>query len=99
LAGGGAACSKQGPVNYGLGRAKSAGGVRPRPWGDFIGTARCTGGRGLAWASGRARLGAGARTGVNRACQLRSNTWLQCFCPSSNTDRAQIFANLGKIAV
>jgi hypothetical protein len=46
------------------------------------------GGRGPAWAHGRARLGAGARTGVNRACQPRSNMWLHCFCPSSNADRA-----------
>jgi hypothetical protein len=52
-----------------------------------------------AWACGRAWLGAGARTGVNRACQPRSNMWLHCFCPSSNADRAHIFANLGKIAV
>jgi hypothetical protein len=31
----------------------------------LIDTAWCTGGRGPAWARGRARLGAGARTGVN----------------------------------
>jgi hypothetical protein len=93
------ACSRQGPVNSSLGRAESTRGVRPRPYGGFIGTTRCTGGCAPAWARGHARLGAGVRTGVNRACQPRSNTWLQCFCPSSNTDRAQIFANLGKIAV
>jgi hypothetical protein len=63
----------------------------------LIGTARCTGGHGPAWARGRARLAAGARTGVNRACQPRSSTWHHCFFPCSNTDRAQIFANLGKI--
>jgi hypothetical protein len=78
---------------------RARGGVRPRPWGCFIGKARCTGGRGPTWARGRARLGVGARTGVNRACQPRSNTWLHCFCPSYNADSAQIFANLGKIAV
>jgi hypothetical protein len=65
----------------------------------LIDAARCTGGRGPAWARGRARLGAGARTCVNQACQPRSNTWRHCFCPSSNADRAQIFANLGKITV
>jgi hypothetical protein len=57
------------------------------------------GGREPARARGHARLGAGARTGVNRACQPRSNTWRRCFCPSSNADRAQIFAILGKIVV
>jgi hypothetical protein len=48
---------------------------------------------------GRARLGAGARAGVHRACQPRSSTWHGFFCSCSNADRAQIFANLGKIAV
>jgi hypothetical protein len=70
-----------------------------RGFPDLIDAARCTGRRGRAWARGRPRLGAGAQTGVNRACQPRSNTWRHCFCPSSNADRAQIFANLGKIAV
>jgi hypothetical protein len=42
---------------------------------------------------------ASARTGVNRGCQPRLNTWNRCLCPSSNADWAQIFANLGKIAV
>jgi hypothetical protein len=65
----------------------------------LIDAARYTVGRGPTWARDRARLGAGARTGVNRTCQPRSNTWLHCFCPSSNADRAQIFANLGQIAV
>jgi hypothetical protein len=64
-----------------------------------IGTVWCTGERGPAWARGRAWLGAGARTGVNQACQSRSNTWRHCFYPSSNADRALIFANLGKITV
>jgi hypothetical protein len=57
---------------------------------------------GRAWTSvarGRVRLGAGARAGVHRACRSRSSTWHHCFCPCSNADRAQIFANLGKIAV
>jgi hypothetical protein len=67
--------------------------------GCFIGTARCTGGCGPASARGRALGSAGARTGVNRGCQPRSNTWNRCFCPSSNADWAQIFVNLGKIAV
>jgi hypothetical protein len=44
---------------------RARGGVRPRPWGYFIGTARCTGGHGPAWARERAQLVAGARTGVN----------------------------------
>jgi hypothetical protein len=65
----------------------------------LIDAARCIGGRGPVWARGRARLGAGERTGVNRAYEPRSNTWRHCFCPSSNADRAQIFANLGKIVV
>jgi hypothetical protein len=67
--------------------------------GCFIGTAQCTGSRGPASARGRALGSAGARTGVNRGCQPRSNTWNRCFCPSSNADWAQIFTNLGKIAV
>jgi hypothetical protein len=65
----------------------------------LIGAMLCTGECGPAWTRGRARLGAGARAGVNRACQPRSNTWRHYFCSSSNADRAQIFANLGKIAV
>jgi hypothetical protein len=68
-------------------------------WGGFIGTTRCTGGRGLASARGRALGGAGARTGVNQRCQPWSNTCARCLCPSSNADWVQIFANLGKIAV
>jgi hypothetical protein len=67
--------------------------------GCFIGTARCTGGRGPASARGRARLGAGAQTSVNWACQPRSNTWSRWLCPCSNADWAQIFAILGKITV
>jgi hypothetical protein len=99
LAGGGAACSKQGLVNSGLGRTESARGSTAKALGCFIGTARYTGGRGPARARGRAWLGAGARTGVNRACQPRSNTWSRCFFLCSNVDWAQIFANLGKIVV
>jgi hypothetical protein len=99
LAGGGAACSRRGPVNSDLGRTKSVRGGTAEALSCFIGTARCTGGHGPARARGRARLGAGARTGVNRACQPRSNTWSCCFCPCSNADWAHIFANLGKIDV
>jgi hypothetical protein len=99
LAGGGAACSRRSPVHFGSGRTESAWGGTTEALGCFIGTARCTGGRGPARARGRAQLGAGARTGVNRACQPRSNTWSHCCCPCSNVDWAQIFANLGKIAV
>jgi hypothetical protein len=73
-------------VNFGSGRTESARGGTTKALGCFIGTTRCTGGRGLASARGRARLGAGARTGVNRACQPRSNTWIRCFCPCSNAD-------------
>jgi hypothetical protein len=40
-----------------------------------------------------------ARASVHRACQPRSSTWRHCFCLCSNADRAQIFANLGKITV
>jgi hypothetical protein len=86
-------------MNSGLGRTESVRGGTAEALGCFIGMAQCTGGRGPARARGRARLGAGARTGVNRACQPRSNTWSRCFCPCSNTDWAQIFANLGKIVV
>jgi hypothetical protein len=67
--------------------------------GCFTGTTRCTGGRGPASASGRALGSVGARTGLNRGCQPWSNTWNRCLYPSSNADWAQIFANLGKIAV
>jgi hypothetical protein len=52
LAGGGAACSKQGPVNSGLGRTESARGSTVEALGCFIGTAWFTGGRGPARASG-----------------------------------------------
>jgi hypothetical protein len=77
----------------------SARGGMAEAQGFFIGTARCTGGRGPASARGRALGSADARTGVNRGCQPRSNTLNRCFYPSSNTDWAQIFANLGKIDV
>jgi hypothetical protein len=99
LAGGGAACSRRSLVNFGSGRTESARRGTAEALGCFIGTARCTGSRGPASARGRARLGVGARTGVNRVCQPRLNTWSLCFCPCSNADWAQIFANLGKIAV
>ena len=68
-----------------------------RAWEGFIGAAWCTGGRGPASARGRALEGAGARTGVNRRCQPRSNTCSRCLCPCSSADWEQIFANLGKI--
>jgi hypothetical protein len=99
LAGGGVACSRRSPVNFGSGRTESARGGTAKALGYFIGMARCTGGRGPASVRGRARLVAGARTGVNQTCQLRSNTWNCCFYPSSNVNWAQIFTNLGKIAV
>jgi hypothetical protein len=57
------------------------------------------GGRGPASMRGRALRSAGARAGVNRACQPWSNMWNRCFCPSSNADWAQIVTNLGKITV
>jgi hypothetical protein len=99
MAGGGAACSRQSPVNLARAGLESARRGTAEDWGCFIGTAWCTGSRGPASARGRALWSAGARTGVNRACQPRSNTWNHCFCPSSNADWAQIFANLGKIVV
>jgi hypothetical protein len=68
-------------------------------WGGFIGTLRCTGGRGPASARGRALGGSGARTGVNRRCQPRSNTWNRCLYPCSSANWVQIFMNLGKIDV
>jgi hypothetical protein len=86
LVGGGAACSRRSPVNFGSGRTESARGGIAEALGCFIGTARCMGGRGPARVRGRARLGAGARTRVNRACQPRSNMWSRCFCPCSNAD-------------
>jgi hypothetical protein len=99
LAGGGAACSRRSPVNFGSGRTESARGGTTEALGCIIGTTRCTSGRGPASARGHALWTAGARTSVNRACQPRSNTWNRCFCPSSNVDWAQIFVNLGKIVV
>jgi hypothetical protein len=99
LAGGGAACSGQFPVIFGSAGLVSARGGMVEARGCFIGTTRCTGGRGPASACGRAMGSVGARTGVNRRCQPRSNTWNRCFCPCSNADWAQIFANLSKIAV
>jgi hypothetical protein len=86
-------------MNFGSGRTESARGGITEALGCFIGTARCMGGRGPATVRERAWLGAGARTRVNRACQPRSNTWSCCFCLCSNANWAQIFANLGKIAV
>jgi hypothetical protein len=86
-------------LSAGLAKLSEARREYDRGFPALIDAARCTGGRGPAWARGRAWLGAGARTGVNRACQPRSNTSRHCFYPSSNADRAQIFANLGKIAV
>jgi hypothetical protein len=99
MAGGGAACPRRSPVNFGSGRTESAWGGTAEAFGCFIGTTRCTGGHGPASARERALRGAGARTSVNRVCQPRSNMWNRCFCPSSNADWAQIFVNLGKIAV
>jgi hypothetical protein len=86
-------------LSDGLGKSSEAWREYGQGFPSLIDTARCTGGRGPAWARGRAWLGAGARTGVNRACQPRSKTWRHCFCPSFNADRAQIFADLGKIVV
>jgi hypothetical protein len=94
LAGSGAACSMRSPVNSCSGRTESVRGGTAEALGCFISTTR-----GPTRARGRARLGAGARTGVNQACQPRSNTWSRCFCSCSNTDWAQIFVNLGKLAV
>jgi hypothetical protein len=99
MAGGGAACLRRSPVNLARAGLESARGGTTEAWGCFIGTTWCTGGRGLASARGRALWIAGARTGVNRACQPWSNTWNRCFCPSSNANWAQIFANLGNIVV
>jgi hypothetical protein len=62
MAGGGVACSRRSPVNFGSGRTESARGGTAEALGCFIGTARCTGGRGPASARGRARLVVGART-------------------------------------
>jgi hypothetical protein len=99
LAGDGAACSGRIPAIFGLGRTSERAGRYGQGSGGFIGTARCTGGRGPASARGRALGSEGARTGVNQGCQPRSNTWNHCFCLSSNADWAQIFTNLGKIAM
>jgi hypothetical protein len=99
LADGGAACLRRSPVNSCSGRTMRAWGRTAEALGCFIGTARCTSDHGPARARECAQLGAGARTGVNRACQPRSNTWSRCFCPCSNVDWALIFANLGKVAV
>jgi hypothetical protein len=48
FAGGGAACSRRSPVNFSSGRTESAWGGMAEALGCFIGTARCTGGHGLA---------------------------------------------------
>jgi hypothetical protein len=84
---------RRSPVNFGSGRTERAWGGTTEALGCFIGTARCTGGHGPARARERARLGAGAQTGVNWVCQLRSNTWSRCSCLCSNIGWAQIFAN------
>ena len=67
-----------------LGRLYRHGAVHGRSWTGECARA-CTGRR-------------GARTGVNRGCQPRSNTCSRCLCPCSSADWEQIFANLGKIA-
>jgi hypothetical protein len=57
---------------------------------------------GWSWTGERTRACTGrrgARTGVNRVCQPRSNMYSRCLCPCSSADCVQIFANLGKIAV
>jgi hypothetical protein len=99
MAGGGAVCSRRSPANLARAGLESARGGTAEAYGCFIGTPRCTGGRGPASAHRRALRSAGARTGVNRVCQPRSNMSKRCFCPSSNANWAQIFANLGKITV
>jgi hypothetical protein len=99
MAGGGVACSRRSPVNLARAGLESARGGTAEVWGCFIGTTWCMGSRGPASARRRAMRSAGARTGVNWACQPRSNTWNRCFFPSSNANWAQIFTNLGKIAV
>jgi hypothetical protein len=68
-----------------LGRLYRYGAVHGRSWTGECARA-CTGRR-------------GARTGVNRGCQPRSNTCSRCLCPCSSADWEQIFANLGKIVV
>jgi hypothetical protein len=60
--------------------------------GCFIGTARCTGGRGPASARGCTN---GREPGVSATVEHVE----PLPHPSSNADWAQIFANLGKIAV
>jgi hypothetical protein len=60
LAGGGAACSRRSPVNFGSGRTEGLRGGTTEALGCFIGTTRCTGGRGPASARGRALRGTGA---------------------------------------
>ena len=52
-------------MNFGSGRTESARGGTAEALGCFIGTTRCTGGRGPASARGRALRSAGARTGVS----------------------------------
>jgi hypothetical protein len=68
LAGGGTACSRRSPVNSCSGRTESARRSTTEALGCFIGTTWRTGSHGPARARGCARLGAGARTGMNRAC-------------------------------
>jgi hypothetical protein len=88
MAGGGTACSRRSMANLARVGLESARGGTVEAWGCFIGTARCTSGRGPVSAWGRALRSAGARTSMNRACQPRSNTWNRCFCPSSNAEWA-----------
>jgi hypothetical protein len=80
----------------GLGRDYGHAGEYGRGLGGcFIGAAR-------ARARGRASLGAGVRCRVPRACSgasARVEHVDVCFCSCSNTYRAHIFVNLGKIVV
>jgi hypothetical protein len=59
MAGGGAACSRRSPVNFGSGRTKSARGGTTEALG-CLGTARCMGGHGPASARGRALVVVGS---------------------------------------
>jgi hypothetical protein len=99
LAGSGAACSGRIPVIFGSGRTCERAGRYGRGSGLLY---RHDAMHGWPWAGERARACPGERgcaNGREQGRKPRSNTWNRCFCPSSNADWAQIFANLGKVAV
>jgi hypothetical protein len=99
MAGGGAACSRRSPVNFGSGKTWERAGRYGRGLELLYrhGTVH-----GWSWTDERARACTaerGCANGREPGVSATVEHWNHCICPSSNADWAQIFVNLGKIAV